>query len=259
MAHYPYGLQSLSPGTSIDKVLARLGSFREVPIEPTSQFVRPASVLYELDGKERRWDIVKSHASVGVVLYHRGRDAFIVVRQFRPAVYAARCRAAAEAGAAAPPKDAGFTFELCAGLVDKGGKSVAQITSEEIEEECGFRVAPDSIVPVTSAIASSGTTGAEHFISFAAVDESARIGDGGGIKGHGEAIEVLSLPFESALPFALDASLPKSPGLMFGLAWAYHALRSGELGGRATLEGGELRLRETAEGGALDLRSVLPS
>jgi hypothetical protein len=36
-----------------------------------------------------------------------GLDAFIVVRQFRPAVYAARCRDAAEKGAPPPPKDAG--------------------------------------------------------------------------------------------------------------------------------------------------------
>jgi hypothetical protein len=50
---------------------------------------------------------VKAHASVGVVLYHSGRDAFLIVRQFRPAVYAARAREAAEAGAPPPPKDAG--------------------------------------------------------------------------------------------------------------------------------------------------------
>ncbi len=34
-------------------------------------------------GKERRWDVVESHASVGVVLYHKDLDAWIIVRQFR--------------------------------------------------------------------------------------------------------------------------------------------------------------------------------
>lgn len=58
-------------------------------------------------GKERRWDIVKAHASVGVVLYHSGHDGFILVRQFRPAVYAARLREAAAEGRPAPPKDVG--------------------------------------------------------------------------------------------------------------------------------------------------------
>ena len=30
--------------------------------------------------------MVKAHSSVGIVLYHADEDAFIVVRQFRPAV-----------------------------------------------------------------------------------------------------------------------------------------------------------------------------
>jgi nudix-type nucleoside diphosphatase (YffH/AdpP family) len=143
----------------------------------------------------------------------------------------------------------GFTFELCAGLVDKGGKSLEEITSEEIEEECGYRVAASQLRHVTSAVSSSGTTGAEHHIYYAAVDEAGRVGEGGGLKGHGEAIEVLALPFDSALAFVLDASLPKSPGLMFGITWAHHALRSGEVAGRAA----------GAETGPLELRSVLPS
>ena len=37
-------------------------------------------------GRQRRWDMVKSHSSVGIVLYHAAQDALLVVRQFRPAV-----------------------------------------------------------------------------------------------------------------------------------------------------------------------------
>ncbi len=46
------------------------------------------------------------------------------------------------------------------------------------------------------------------------VDESMRINSGGGLAGHGEAIEVLALPFVNAPAFVLDPALPKSPGLM---------------------------------------------
>lgn len=35
------------------------------------------------------------------------------------------------------PMAAGFTYELCAGLIDKEGKTLEEITSEEIHEECG--------------------------------------------------------------------------------------------------------------------------
>ena len=38
------------PGTTIDKVLPRLGGFREAPLDAGSQYVQPASIMYELDG-----------------------------------------------------------------------------------------------------------------------------------------------------------------------------------------------------------------
>lgn len=47
-------------------------------------------------------------------------------------------------------------------------------------------------------------------------------GAGGGLASTGECIEVLALPRRNALAFALDPALPKSPGLMFGLTWAYY-------------------------------------
>lgn len=55
-----------------------------------------------LAGKPLRWDIIKPLPSVGVVLYHRDLDAWLLVRQFRPAVYATARREAAEAGQPQP-------------------------------------------------------------------------------------------------------------------------------------------------------------
>jgi hypothetical protein len=75
-----------------------------------------------------------------------------------------------------------------------------------------------------------------------------RRGDGGGLAGAGEAIEVLALPLESTTAFVLDSSMAKSPGLMFGLLWAQQGLLSGELPGRAAgaMETGELTLKPVA-------------
>ena len=104
-----------------------------------------------------------AHPSVAVVLFHPARQAFILVRQFRPAVYVAAAQEAREArvaasvaasaasaaggsapksagaaaaeeggGGAALPLSAGFTFELCAGIVDKPGLSLAEIAAEEV-------------------------------------------------------------------------------------------------------------------------------
>jgi hypothetical protein len=47
--------------------------------------------------------MVESHPSVAVLLYHRQRQAVILVRQFRPAVYVSALRAAEAAGVPRPP------------------------------------------------------------------------------------------------------------------------------------------------------------
>lgn len=46
-------------------------------------------------------------ASVGVLIYHTSKDAFLLVRQFRPPLYATKCRDAAELAAPPPGKEAG--------------------------------------------------------------------------------------------------------------------------------------------------------
>lgn len=42
------------------------------------------------------------------------------------------------------PASLGYTLEVCAGIVDKT-KSLAEITVEEIYEECGFKVEADKL------------------------------------------------------------------------------------------------------------------
>lgn len=252
--------------------LARLDAAVAVGPLPSagSAFIRPASVLYGLDGKQRRWDVIEAHASVGVVLYHENLDAFLLVRQFRPAVYAtlAATEAASSSSSSAPPPPppplhAAFTYELCAGLCDKE-KSMQEIAAEEILEECGFVVDSKSVQLVTQAVSSAGTAGAPHALFFARVNDAMRAanseGNGGGLADTGEAIEVLALPFDKAMDLVLDGTrLSMSPGLQFGLTWARGELAEGRLGGRGKGkkgggDDGEGFLTQT-----LNLKPVLPA
>ncbi|EFJ40866.1 hypothetical protein VOLCADRAFT_119828 [Volvox carteri f. nagariensis] len=239
---YPHGLKTLTPGNTIVEALQILGpGFRLVPLDGNSPYVKPKAALYDFNGKERRWDVVESHASVGVVLYHRDLDAFVIVRQFRPAVYASLLREAEAAGRHPPPFKDAFTYELCAGLIDKS-KSNVEICQEEILEECGFSVPLEAIREVGVGISSAGTQGSPHIMYYAEVaalqerllvDSSMAVeGAGGGLLGHGECIEVLALPLDLSQDFVMDGKLPKSPGLMFGLTWAYFNKLNGNLGPR---------------------------
>ncbi|KAF6261216.1 hypothetical protein COO60DRAFT_1636960 [Scenedesmus sp. NREL 46B-D3] len=162
---------------------------------------------------ERRWDAVQAHESVAVVLHNSQLSSFIVVRQFRPAVYPVWWRAAPAAGLPEPPPAAGLSYELCAGILDKPG-----ISAEQILEEFGYRVSPQQLACCAgSVISSAGITGAPQATCLAQVDESMRACAGGGTMAAKERVEALSLPVAAVEAFIVDESLAKTPGLCFGL------------------------------------------
>jgi len=167
--------------------------------------------------KTKRWDMIGGHDSVSVVIYHKDRDAAVLVRQFRPPVWAN----AKTDGDRDLDLDVGLTYELCAGLVDKDpSMSLEEIAKEEIREECGFDVDASSLTRVTTYIHACGHIGTRETIFFTQVDDSMRVvGGGGGLLDEGEAIEVLALPMHQLEAFATDPALPKSPAAIIGLLW----------------------------------------
>jgi len=183
----------------------------EFRLEPLGEgrFIHPRRARYLQDGEEREWEILEAHDSVAVLIWHRERERFIMVRQFRPAVYA--------------HGGDGMTLELCAGIVDKD-KPLEQIAAEEIEEECGYRVDPHSLKKVTSFYTSVGFAGSRQSLYYAEVEESMRVGGGGGIEG--EQIEVVELSPEEANRVMEDEKIPRTPGLLYALCW-WRKTRSG--------------------------------
>jgi len=165
-------------------------------------FVKAALVTYKQNGIKKSWEIIESHNSVAILIYHRERESFVLVKQFRPPVY--------------HRNGDGMTIELCAGLIDKE-KSLVQIAKEEIEEECGFSVSVEKIKRITKVLSAVGTSGSEQIIYYAEVDESMRVSQGGGIED--EQIEVIEVPIKEARRFMFDESIGKTVGLMFSFLW----------------------------------------
>ena len=169
-----------------------------------AKFIQTAFATYEQNGIAKTWEIVEAHDSVAILIYHRDKDAFILVKQFRPAVYLNN-------------KD-GMTVELCAGIVDKD-LSLQQIAKEEIEEECGYDVPLEHIEKITSFHTSVGFAGSKQMLYFAEVDESMKVSEGGGVDL--EQIEVVYLPTCEAKKLIYDESIAKTPGLMFAFMWYF--------------------------------------
>ena len=185
---------------------------KDVKLEPlkSPRFIQPALMRYEERGVQKSWELVKAHDSVAILIYNSDQDALVLVRQFRPAVYLAN--------------QDGYSYELCAGIVDKE-KSLEAIASEEISEETGYHVPPQKLQRVSSFYTSVGFAGNQQVLYFAVVTDRDRRGQGGGVDV--EQIEVLHLPTQEARAFMFDESKVKTPGLMFGFYWFFEQHQRG--------------------------------
>lgn len=172
------------------------------------QFISTALAQYEQTGRVKQWEVVQAHDSVAILIYHQEREAFVLVKQFRPAVYL--------------NNHDGMTVELCAGIVDKD-LSLEQIAKEEVEEECGYSVESTFIEEITSFHTSVGFAGSRQRLYYAEVNEAMRVSEGGGIED--EEIEVFYLPITEAKSFIYDEHIAKTPGLMFAFMWWFEKFK----------------------------------
>jgi len=166
------------------------------------KFISTSLATYSQNGIQKSWEIVQAHDSVSILIYHTEQQKFILVKQFRPAVYV--------------NNKEGMSVELCAGIVDKK-LTLQEIAQEEIEEECGYRVPLENVEKITSFYTSVGFAGSKQTLYYVEVNENMKVSDGGGVDG--ELIEVISLSIEDAKKFIYDESIVKTPGLMFSFMW----------------------------------------
>ncbi len=179
-------------------------TIENISLEPCSgsAFVRLERMHYTQGGQKRSWDLAQVHDSVAILIYHKGQDAFVIVKQFRPPVYL--------------KNQDGFTFELCAGIVDKK-MPLTKIAQEEVEEETGYAVNVERMEKITSFYTAVGFAGAKQELYYVVVDEDDKVHEGGGIEV--EAIEVVYLPIDEAKAFIYDEKMVKTPGMMFAMTW----------------------------------------
>ncbi len=169
----------------------------------TTDFIKPQLLSYKLNGKNRTWEAVKSFDSVAVLLYHREKDALLLVKQFRAPVYLNNPQIT-------------YTYELCAGILDKK-TTPKQTAIEEIYEECGYEISKDGIKKITSYFTNVGVSGATQHLFYAEIDTQMRVGNGGGDDSEEILLEWISV--SDAKEFMFDESCAKTPGLMFAFSW----------------------------------------
>lgn len=219
-----------------------------------SEYLKPFTVHYNQNGTKKSWDFMRTHDSVSVLIFNTTSHCFVLVKQFRPAVYMCEWEKAksqppkatdkteegtAEEAAATesqegpstaegegtsvwPPASAGVTYELCAGLVDKPDLSLEEIARQEILEECGYDVPASKLKRITSYRSGVGVTGSKQTMFYAEVSDDNCVSAGGGEPREGELIEVVKIPLHEAMTFAYNERIPKTMGVIFSFMWFHN-------------------------------------
>ena len=117
------------------------------------------------------------------------------------------------------PYQAGVSYELCAGLIDKK-KSPREIAKEEVLEEVGYEISIDQLQEVTTC-RGVGFDGRKLTLFFAEVTDDMIVGPGGGQLTEDEEIEVEYLPVEKAKEFVFDESKVKPPSFVAAFMWYF--------------------------------------
>lgn len=195
-----------------------------------SKYIHPYRMEYTQSGIEKSWELIRAHNSVSVLIFNQTRKVFVFVKQFRPPVFLTRilenqggkstlCLADLGLGHQVEHQgNLGVTLELCAGIVDKN-KSLEETAAEEVLEECGYSVSPSRLERIICFANSVGSAGDNHTLFLAQVEDSDRVGDGGGLVEEGELIEVVEMTVAEVKEY-MSADRVNSPsGFLFAVTW----------------------------------------
>lgn len=180
-------------------------NFTLLEISPLSKskYINPQRISYTLEETPYFWDMYRSFDSVAILLYSQEKKALLLLRHLRPCAFVRDQK--------------GIVYELCAGLVDKEGKSKEQIAKEEIAEECGYEVALQKLQKINTFYSNIGVSTSKQTLFFASISQEEKISEGGGERD--ENFELFELPCSEIVEFLQDETKEKTPSLAYMLEW----------------------------------------
>jgi len=171
----------------------------------------------ELQRRDGTWQAqareVYDHGNAAAVLLCNPDSGMVVLtRQFRYPVHR--------------NGDPAWLLEACAGLLD--GDTPEDCARRESEEETGYR--PHRLAFAFAAYASPGSLTEKLYGFIGYYDETARVSAGGGLDHEGEDIEVLEMPFATAMAMLANGEIGDAKTVML----LQHAALTGVFAGRQT-------------------------
>lgn len=144
-------------------------------------------VTFELQSTDGSWQAMSREAydrgnGATILLFNKANQTVILTRQFRMPTYL-------------NGNQDGYLIECCAGLLDKD--NAEDCIRKETEEETGYKIT--EVKKVFEAYMSPGSVTEILYFFVAEYAKEMKVSDGGGLAHETENIEVLELPFNSAL------------------------------------------------------------
>ncbi|XP_066587042.1 uridine diphosphate glucose pyrophosphatase NUDT14-like [Prorops nasuta] len=218
----------LNTKMSVDKqterneiVRKRMLDIKEIRVGPfpkDSPWLRPVRVHYLQDGRQKVWDVMRSHDSVSIIVFNTSRKKLVFVRQFRPASYYSCLPESQESvDLEKYPPTLGLTLELCAGIVDKE-KSILEIAKDELREECGYE-APTSAFRKIITYRYVSSSASKQTLFYVEVTDEMRIHPGGGAESEGELIEVVEMSIQEVKDYINSEEVQSPPCFLNGVSW----------------------------------------
>lgn len=159
-------------------------------------------ITFEFQKKDGTWETQSREAydrgnGAAILLYNPDYKTVILTRQFRMPTYV-------------NGNPDGMLIEACAGLLDEDNPE--DCIRRETEEETGYKVR--DVRKVFEAYMSPGSVTEILYFFIAEYSKEMQVSDGGGLAQEQENIEVLELPFASALQMVESGAIKDAKTIM---------------------------------------------
>lgn len=169
-------------------------------------------IFYDYQKKDGTWhqqvrEVYDRGNGATILLYNKEQATVILTRQFRLPTFV-------------NGNETGMLIECCAGLLDKDNPE--DCIRRETEEETGFRI--KAVKKVMEAYMSPGSVTEILYFFVAEYSREMQIHQGGGIAQEQEDIEVMEIPFNSALQMIDSGEIKDGKTIMLLQYLALHQL-----------------------------------
>jgi GDP-mannose pyrophosphatase NudK len=154
----------------------------------SKEWARLDRIEYDYQFQNGEWKSVSRECynrgnGAAILLYNPEKGSIILTKQFRMPIYETNRQEA-------------MSIEVCAGAIDNSDNPIETIL-RETEEEVGYKL--KNAKEVLTAYTSPGALTEKMYLFVAEYNDAMKANEGGGLETENEEIEVLELPFTTAV------------------------------------------------------------